>query len=131
MWGTSQLNQFMVPIIVAIIAAASPLLTFAFSIYRDIQEKSEQIRQKQYEQYHKLIGDLVSNAKGFVDSQIAIVFELKYFRKYRKLTIRIFEGLIKLWQNEPKASGLINEMQITIKALKKWPGIWRLCYLFY
>lgn len=130
MWETLRQNQFIIPIVVAVVAALSPLLTFALSIYRNAQDRRDIIRQRQYEQYHKLIGDLASNARGFVDSQIAIAFELRYFRRYRKVTIRIFEGLIELWGKEEKAKRLIKEMQTTIKALKKWPVFWKLFYIF-
>lgn len=130
MWDTLKQSQFIIPVIAAVVAAFLPLLTFALSIYRNAQDRNDLIRQRQYEQYHELIVNLASNAKGFVDAQTAIAFELRHFRRYRKVTIRIFEGLIKLWENETKAKGLREEMRTTIEALKKWPLFWRLFYIF-
>ncbi|OPY88860.1 MAG: hypothetical protein A4E71_00190 [Smithella sp. PtaU1.Bin162] len=90
-------NQYLVGLLVAAIGIIPPLLTFAISIYNTSQSRKEELSNRQYTQYHQLIGDLASNAKGALDSQTAIVYELRFYRKYRHATIRILNNLKNTW----------------------------------
>ena len=120
-------NQYLVGLLVAAIGIIPPLLTFAISIYNTSRSRKEELSNRQYTQYHQLIGDLASNAKGFLDSQTAMVYELRFYRKYRHATIRILNNLKKTWGSGGAASGpkpLLEEIDLAIEVLSKNPLSW-------
>jgi hypothetical protein len=108
----------------AVIAVAGFILslaTLSFSAYRFVEVRRAEQRQLNFENYHKLIGALVGgsdiNAVLKVDSQIAIIFELRNFREYADVSIRILNGLIDEWSERGFPSRLIEEMRLTVAAL--------------
>ncbi len=110
-------------IIGSIVAIAAFLLSFAslaFSAYRFVKVRQEEQRQRRFENYHKLIAELVGGARDKqvmkLDSQIAVIYELRNFKEYSEVTVRILNGLIKEWTNESKPR-LMEELNLTVKAL--------------
>lgn len=83
--------------------------------------RSSDAKNRQFEAYHRLIKELVQpseDGKTYVDRQCAAIFELKRFKHYRDITIRIVTALQKQW----RASGSIDprvdeEMSLTLGAL--------------
>ena len=127
-------DQYQVALLTALIAVLPALLSFAYSIYKNGKERSDSNKSKQYELYHKLIQDLANNTNRAVDAQTAIAYELRYFRKYRKVTVRIFDNLLNNWENDEKikidAAGLIKEIKLSIESLNKRPLLWRIFNLY-
>jgi hypothetical protein len=110
------------PIISLFIAALS-LGALAFSGVRYALDRSHQLRQQRFENYHNLLSDLVEGRKGQtvprLDSQIAVVYELRNYREYREVSIRILEGLKSGWSDDPKMARLIEEIDYTLEKLRK------------
>ncbi len=108
------------------IALATFILSFAtlcFSAYRFVTTKRDAQLQIDFENYHKLIAQLVGSQRETetmkLDSQVAIVYELQSFKKYKPVTGRILEGLRAEWSSQGKSnSRLIQEMDIAITKLK-------------
>ncbi len=110
-------------IIGSIVAIAAFLLSFAslaFSAYRFVKVRQEEQRQRRFENYHKLIAELVGGARDRqvmkLDSQIAIIYELRNFKEYSEVTIRILNSLMTEWASHQKPR-LIEELRLTVKAL--------------
>ena len=97
---------------------------FKFWQYVDI--KRSEWRQKNFENFHRLIKELVqSDTPGEdikLDRQIAVVYELRNFSKYFDISIRILEGWLDREKKDPlkqKNFGrLYKEMELTIKYIK-------------
>jgi hypothetical protein len=83
-----------IPIISLFIAALS-LGALAFSGVRYALDRSRQLRQQRFENYHNLLSDLVEGRRGQtvprLDSQIAVVYEMRNYREDREVSIRILE----------------------------------------
>ncbi|MDO8566127.1 MAG: hypothetical protein Q7S04_03020 [Candidatus Moranbacteria bacterium] len=80
----------------------------------------EYVKDKRFTTYHNLIDQLVDDkshpsGKLMLDRQIAIVFELRSFPKYYKVTQRILEGLKneETWKTgNPR---LVEEVDLTLE----------------
>lgn len=119
-WITSNISS-----IGSYIALATFLLsvaTFAFSAYRYVTTRRDAQLQVDFENYHKLIAELVGSQRNTetmkMDSQVAIVYELQRFKRYKPVTVRILSGLKSEWSgNGSDNSRLITEMNIAIEKL--------------
>ncbi|MBR9729672.1 hypothetical protein ACFOD0_11085 [Shewanella intestini] len=119
-WITSNIGS-----IGSYIALATFLLsvgTFAFSAYRYVTTRRDAQLQIDFENYHKLIAELVGSQRNTetmkLDSQVAIVYELQRFKRYKPVTVRILSGLRDEWSgNGSNNSRLISEMNIAIEKL--------------
>jgi len=108
-------------IIIPIVGLVVSLAVVAFSIYRYLKSRSAEIKQERFKNYHNLIDELVEGRQGRgprIDNQIAIVYELRNYREYREVSIRILEGLKHIWE-KPKNERLLNEILISLSKLKK------------
>lgn len=83
--------------------------------------KRSEIRQKEFENFHSLIRQLVErddpNVPLKLDRQTAIVFELRNYRPYFEVSIRILTGLKEDWSEygpDNKRSRLMEEIDATI-----------------
>lgn len=109
------------------IAAATFLLslaTLSFSALRFVSTRRDAQLQTEFENYHRLIAQLVGSEREAstmkLDSQVAIVFELQRFKRYKSVTIRILSGLREEWANNTNSNQrLINEIDIAIKKLSR------------
>jgi len=83
-----------------------------FTIYKYIDSK----RQQEFNNYHKLIerlnGPLESNQKTFLQVQQAAIFELRFYKRYKKLTIKLLEH----WEKNDDFKDCVND---TTNHLKK------------
>ncbi|MCX7099371.1 MAG: hypothetical protein NTV43_15860 [Methylococcales bacterium] len=115
------MNYDLLPIWVSIITAA---LTSIWTVYEHFDAKRKERDWQEFESYHKLIKELVEPDKetGFImlDRQIAVVFELRHFKRYYPVTSRIIKGLLDKHSSheisEP-TKRLIEEMKLTLQAI--------------
>jgi hypothetical protein len=122
-----QSNPVFATIIVALIATSGSIIGLIISTISANNDRKLMYRQQRFENFHKLLSDLVEGREGQkkprIDSQIAVVYELRNYPEYRELSLRILEALHNTWINNPKAERIINEINLTINALKnqdKW-----------
>jgi hypothetical protein len=103
--------------LIAICTAAWGAGTVLVGVFRYMKIKSEESRQKKFKIYHKLIRELVEpgdqNRSMMLDRQVAIVFELRNFKNYFPVSIRILQGLRRTWSN-PAYERLIEEIDLSI-----------------
>jgi len=100
--------------------AAAPALISAWRYASDLRQSH---RQQRFENYHRLINELVAGRKGQktpkLDSQIAVVFELRNYPEYRELSERLLNGLKNFWPDNAKNNRLHDEINITLRKLTK------------
>lgn len=84
-------------------------------IFRYLKDKRKDDRNKRFENYHKLLDDLLGgqpNSQVKIDRQIAILFELRNFSDYYPVTLRILDNLKNTWKEIPL---LVTEINLTEK----------------
>ena len=116
-------SAIQIAVIVALIGTILPLIALIFSSWRYVLDRRSQLQQKRFENYHSLVSDLVEGRNGQqvprLDSQIAVVYELRNYREYREVSIRILEGVKTFWSDKPKTARLIEEIDYTLERLRK------------
>lgn len=82
-----------------IIVIGLAYFTALLPLYKYLQEKRIEEKDKRFRNYHKLIDDLLGGAGKnlMLDRQIAIVFELRNYKEYYPVTLRILKGLTENW----------------------------------
>jgi len=99
------------------IAMVISLMGGLFKFWQYIDIKRNELRQKRFENYHKLIERLTaplnSNNNMFLDIQKAAVFELRNYPEYKKVTEDILNNWIK------RDTELNDLMKDTLKELNK------------
>lgn len=117
-----------VALVAALVAAVPPLIGLIVSTWRYTMDRRTQLRQQRFENFHRLISDLVEGREGQkvprLDSQIAVVFELRNYPEYREVSRRILKGLKASWSDNSSNARLIEELDYTLEALQKQP-IWK------
>ena len=110
-------------IIVALIAAIPAIVALGVPAWRYVSDHRQTHRQQRFENYHRLIAELVAGrpeqTMPKLDSQIAIVFELRNYAEYRDLSQRLLQGLQSDWPESKKNARLHYEIRLTLKALSK------------
>ena len=82
--------------ILGFVIAAISFGGLAFSAYRYVQVRSADQRQRRFENYHALLETALGGKKDgelFVDRQAAAIFELRGYKEYRELTVRVLSRL--------------------------------------
>jgi hypothetical protein len=108
-----------------ILAAIPIIISFIAGAYAAVQYiivRKAEMFQRRFENYHELISWLVhGRGQGGIklDNQIACVYELRSFKTYKEVSIRILEGLKKTWSNVPADKRLLDEIDITLEELRK------------
>lgn len=98
------------------------MITFVFAIYKYQIERKTTLFWKEFEVFHKLIKELVEpscehNLK-YLNRQIAIIFELRNYKRYYPVSLRILKGLKESW-SKPEFKRLIDEIDISIKHIEQ------------
>ncbi len=97
------------------IAIVVSLFGGLFKFWQYIDIKRSELKQKRFENYHKLIERLVSpipnSEQMSLDIQKAIVFELRNYPEYKKVTQDILGGWLEM---APKLKELIRETLETL-----------------
>ena len=94
-------------------------IAFLFSIYKYYINRKTELYWKEFEIYHKLLKDLVQpeveNGTMYQDRQVAIVFELKNFKRYYPISEKILRELRKKWISNNR---LIEEIDLTLEHIR-------------
>ncbi|MGI4862313.1 MAG: hypothetical protein ACRYFZ_00205 [Janthinobacterium lividum] len=110
------------------IGVLSGLIPLAWTIISYIHSKRQELKEKRFEAYHRLIKQLVEgdapDSGIFIDRQIAIIFELINFKEYYPVTQRILIGLRKTWSEKTTSASystdrVVEEIDLTLKQIKK------------
>lgn len=123
MWEFVRQNLNKIGVSFTVLAFLLSLGVLAFSAYRYVTVRRDELRNQRYERYHTL---LMKVSRGTDDqglmklvSQRAFIYELRHFPEYSALTRRLLESLLSEWKNDPdKNAKLSFEIQDTIKSLK-------------
>jgi len=107
---------------IGLYTVAVSFLTLGFTIYQYNDTKKREQNLKEFENYHKLIKELVqpdeSNAM-YIDRQTAIIYELRHFKRYYDFSYRTLIGLHEKWNKVPdQFPRLIEEINLSIEFLK-------------
>lgn len=107
--------------VVALVTFLGSLVSLAFTARKYTQTRRVEQEQLRFENYHRLIGELVGgvreNMNMKLDSQIAIVYELRNFFQYTPVTIRILTALYQEWLPVEKNKRLLEEINLTLEFL--------------
>lgn len=120
-WIVSHLNE--IGAISTILAFIFSVAVLAFSAYRYVSLRQDELQNQRYERYHLLLRN-ISQGHDFggplkLVSQRAFIYELRHFPEYKSLTIRLLESLLSEWQEDAeKSKKLSYEIQETIKTLQ-------------
>ena len=96
----------------------------AFSAYRYVTVRRDELRNQRYERYHYLLRTVSSgfDAAGQLKhiSQRAYIYELRHFPEYKELTTRLLLSLLEQWKkNSPNHDPVLDaEVAETIAAFK-------------
>jgi hypothetical protein len=98
-------------------------IAFVVSVFKFLSVRKRESQEREYDKYHVIIRRIVApdekDAFPFLDRQIAAVFELRHFPRYYECTERILLGLKQSWPNEKGTERLIQEIDLTLKYIKK------------
>ena len=101
------------------------LIPLAWAIFTYLSVKKQELKERRFEAYHKLIQKLVERENPdlpmLLDRQIAIVFELRNFKEYFPVTLRIMKGLKETWAEygpKEKRSRLHTELDLAIEHIE-------------
>jgi hypothetical protein len=104
-----------------LIGIAASSITFIWTVYQYIDTRKREQNLKEFENYHKLIKELVQPENGamYVDRQSAIIYELRHFKRYYSFSYRTLVGLKEKWEKVPdQFPRLLDELNRTIDFLK-------------
>lgn len=104
----------------SIVALSISGITAASQVVQYFLTRSSDAHNRQFEAYHRLIKELVQPAENgftYIDRQCAALFELRRFKRYREVTLRILGGLQSEWANGSYQPRLLRELELTIEFL--------------
>ena len=99
-----------------------------FSVYRYFSIKKDEFEAREFENYHRMVQSLVrgpdEDRKPYIDAQIAVIFELRFMKKYHSVTFRILERSLPVWRasKTPFVDSVANEAQMTIDYIARKRG---------
>jgi len=119
-WIVSHINE--IGSVATILAFIFSVAVLAFSAYRYVSLRKDELKNQRYERYHLLLRNISRghDAEGPLKlvSQRAFIYELRHFPEYKHLTIRLLKSLLSEWQEDVgKSTTLSDEVQETINAL--------------
>ncbi|WFC61507.1 hypothetical protein EWH21_07140 [Pseudomonas sp. REST10] len=120
-WIVSHLNE--IGSIATILAFIFSVAVLAFSAYRYVSLRKDELKNQRYERYHLLLRNISqgqdTDGPLKLVSQRAFIYELRHFPEYKHLTIRLLQSLLTEWQEDAGKSEKLNyEIQETIKTLQ-------------
>ncbi|WP_010483162.1 hypothetical protein [Pseudomonas sp. S9] len=108
-----------------VLALLLVLLPLCWSVYTHLSIKKQDLKERRFDAYHKLIQQLVERERNDmplrIDRQIAVVFELRNFKEYFPVSLRILKGLKEDWKDygpESKRTRLHDELDLTIQLME-------------
>jgi hypothetical protein len=124
MFGVSEGIQ--IAVISALGVTIPPLIGLIIYGLLYTKARRNQVKQQRFENYHKLVNWLVEGREDQkvirLDSQIAVAYELRNYREYKEVSIRILKGLRESWAKRSDISDmgrLIEEIDYTLGDLQK------------
>ena len=124
MSGVSENIQ--IAVISALAVIIPSLIVLIVSSVKYTKARRNRLRQQRFINYHRLVSWLVEGREEQsiirLDSQIAVAYELRNYREYKEVTIRILKGLRKYWtktSDKPDIDRLIEEIEYTLADLQK------------
>jgi hypothetical protein len=108
-------------IIITSVSVCVASLSFVWGIYQHFDVKKREQDSKEFDNYHKLIKELVQPDENglYIDRQCAILFELRNFKRYYPFSYRTLVALKKKWDVPDQFPRLIEELNLTICFLEK------------
>ncbi len=108
---------------VGVVLAVVPLV---WATYTYLSIKKQEQKERHFLAYHKLIQQLVEredpNQPMRLDRQIAVIFELRNFKEYFPVTLRILRGLKESWADyrpKDKRNRLHEELDESISYIER------------
>jgi len=102
------------------------VLPIVWAAVQYLWAQRNELKHRRFETYHDLIKSLVQredpNQPMMLDRQIAIIFELRNFKEYYPVSLRILRGLKESWSNygpEEKRPRLQVELDESITYIEK------------
>jgi hypothetical protein len=88
----------------ALLSILGSALAFMWSTYQQIAQRKAEAREREFQNFHKLVKELVSpdseSGTTWIDRQAAVAFELRHFPRYYEFTERMLLGLKKGWPTD-------------------------------
>lgn len=102
------------------ISVLSAIFSFFWTAYKYFDLRNREQDRIEFENYHRLIKELVQPEKEvlYVDRQGAIIYELRFFKRYYPHSLRMLIGLREKWKGEGDFPRLIEELNSTIDYLQ-------------
>ena len=106
------------------LSAIGAAVAFIFAMYKFQAERSASQFWKEFDAYHKLIKELVqppSESEGlYIDRQTAVLYELKFYKRYYPHSLRMLEALKAKWCGVPdQFPRILEELDLTIEHIKR------------
>ncbi|MDD3467225.1 MAG: hypothetical protein PHE67_08765 [Campylobacterales bacterium] len=106
------------------LSALGAAIAFIFAVYKFRTEQKASHFWKEFETYHKLVKELVEppseNGALYIDRQTAIIYELRFYKRYYHHTLRMLNGLREKWNLVPNQfPRLLEELDLTIEYISK------------
>jgi hypothetical protein len=106
----------------AFVAAVISLAVIAFQVKRYMAVRDADLRQREFENYHRLIRDLATGGQQIkLAAQTAIIFELRNYPKYAGVSHRILRALQEDWTRDGMTRHSA-EMDLTLAYLERIKG---------
>jgi hypothetical protein len=117
-WIARHLGE--VTLFVTAVPVVISMVVLAVSASKYVRNRSRELEQQRFENYHMILDWLVAGRGGHIllDSQIACVYELRKYKEYKDVSIRILEGSKVSWSNNPGITRLITEIDLTLNYLR-------------
>lgn len=109
----------------AAIGIVGSSVAFSWSVVAFVLSWRAEQRSREFEHYHRLIKELVSpdeTGSTWIDRQVAVVFELRHFRRYFEVTARVLSGLEASWSTATPSDAmqrLIREINLTQEYMRR------------
>ena len=102
------------------VAALGSAIAFFFGLGKYLLERRNAQRWKEFDTYHRLIRELVEpdeyGGMKYLDRQTAVLFELRFYKRYFPHTLRMLASQQKKWSDYPR---LVTESDSTIKYIRR------------
>lgn len=102
------------------LSAVGAAIAFIFAVYKFQVDRAASHFWKEFEAYHKLVKELVEppseNSALYIDRQTAVIYELRFYKRYYPHSLRMLKGLRDKWVLVPNQyTRLIEELDLTIE----------------
>ena len=116
-WTLEQAAQ--IATIAGFVIASISFGALVYPAIRYVRIRSSDLRQREFENYHRLIRDLARGGKQVrLASQTAIIFELRNYPNYAAASLRILRALQEGWTRDGKTQHSA-EMGLTLAFLER------------